>query len=152
MAIVVNTIAIAGGLEPVFDLVTTARLWPQWHPATVAVGGVTERPFLLGDVIRERGQAAGLPFVLAWIVVEHARPQRIVIESHEPPARIAYTFRQHASAVEFTRELEYDPAVFRATVPDAAELQRGMHAQSQQALEQLKKLVEGILRKEQEAI
>ena len=41
---VVNTVAIAGAPAAVCDLITTARFWPQWHPATTAVGGVTERP------------------------------------------------------------------------------------------------------------
>ena len=39
MAAVVNTIKIGGPAEAVFDLVTTARFWPEWHPATRAVGG-----------------------------------------------------------------------------------------------------------------
>ena len=41
MAAVVNTIKIGGPAEAVFDLVTTARFWPEWHPATRAVGGLT---------------------------------------------------------------------------------------------------------------
>ena len=54
MATLTTTIQIHGALAPVFDLVTTTRFWPQWHPATIGVGGVTERPFQLGDKIRER--------------------------------------------------------------------------------------------------
>jgi len=33
----------------VFDLVTTAELWPQWAVLARAMAGVTERPFQLGD-------------------------------------------------------------------------------------------------------
>jgi hypothetical protein len=40
---VVNTVTINGTPKAVFDLITTARLWPQWHPATKGVGGVVER-------------------------------------------------------------------------------------------------------------
>src|SRR5262249_55217918 len=54
MALIVNIITITGPAEAVFDLVTTARYWPRWHPATLAVGGVTQRPFGLGDRIHER--------------------------------------------------------------------------------------------------
>jgi len=43
-----NQVTIGGPPERVFDLVTTARYWPDWHPATLAVGGVTERPMALG--------------------------------------------------------------------------------------------------------
>src|SRR4051812_22779108 len=49
MALIVTTVPILGPAEAVFDLVTTARFWPDWQPATLAVGGVTERPFGPGD-------------------------------------------------------------------------------------------------------
>ena len=35
--------------EKVFDLVTTAELWPQWAVLAWAMAGVTERRFQLGD-------------------------------------------------------------------------------------------------------
>ena len=56
MAVVTTSIHIQGQANAVFDLMTTARFWPQLHPATTAVGGVTERPFQLGDVVHERAQ------------------------------------------------------------------------------------------------
>jgi hypothetical protein len=59
MAQVINVIQINGAIEPVFDLATITRFWPQWHPATTGVGGVTERPVLLGDKIRERAVIGG---------------------------------------------------------------------------------------------
>ena len=52
---VTSQISIRGSIAHVFDLATTAGLWPQWHPATLAVDGVTERPMALGDAIIERG-------------------------------------------------------------------------------------------------
>jgi hypothetical protein len=55
----VNTVTINGTSKAVFDLITTARLWPQWHPATKGVGGVVERPYGLGDLIHERGSNRG---------------------------------------------------------------------------------------------
>ncbi len=90
---VLNRVRIEGALEPVFDIVTTARFWPRWHPASEGVGGVTERPFLLGDFIDERGKISGVPFRVRWRVVEHARPSRVVLEAAAPPARITYAFR-----------------------------------------------------------
>jgi Polyketide cyclase / dehydrase and lipid transport len=49
MTAIINTVTIKVPPKAVFDLITTARLWPQWHPATKAVGGVVERPYGLGD-------------------------------------------------------------------------------------------------------
>jgi uncharacterized protein YndB with AHSA1/START domain len=39
MTAVVNTVTITGTPKAVFDLITTARLWLQWHPATKGVEG-----------------------------------------------------------------------------------------------------------------
>src|SRR3989304_10574616 len=69
-----NTVTIRGAPKAVFDLITTARLWPQWHPATKAVGGVVERPYGLGDLIHERGRIGDKDFETTWKVVEHRRP------------------------------------------------------------------------------
>ena len=55
---VVNQVRIHGPIEQVFDNVITTRLWPRWHPATISVGGVTERPIALGDIIRERARGS----------------------------------------------------------------------------------------------
>ncbi len=148
MSCVINTVTIAGEVEPVFDLVTTARFWPQWHPATEAVGGVTQRPYRLADSIWERGKIAGLQFHITWKVIEYARPQRVFLECQTPPARIGYLFRGRSGITEFQREVIYEPAVFTGVFADSAELDRFMYSQSQTALERLKKLVEEILRQE----
>jgi uncharacterized protein YndB with AHSA1/START domain len=145
---VVNTVIIAGSAAAVFDLATTARFWPQWHPASHTVGGVTQRPYQLGDLIHERGEVAGIPFQVTWKVEAHARPSRAVLRAETPPARIIYTFEGRSGATEFRRELEYDPATFRAGAPDPDALVRLMHTQSEEALRRLKELVEKTLREE----
>lgn len=148
VASVINTVTIGGAAAPVFDLVTTARFWPQWHPASQAVGGVTQRPFQLGDLVHERGQIARIDFQVTWKVVEHVRPTRIVLQCDTPPARITYDFRARDAGTEFRRELEYDPPTFRATGPEEGKMADLMHAQSEEALGRLKALVEKILREE----
>jgi hypothetical protein len=145
---VVNTITVAGAPGAVFDLVTTARWWPWWHPATRAVGGVTERPYGLGDRIQERGQIGNRDFQVIWTVVEHVRPSRVVLRTDQPPAQITYTLQALNGATVFTRELKY-AVDHPAAMPSAAtELDRLMRAQSEQAVNQLKKLVETVLRAE----
>jgi uncharacterized protein YndB with AHSA1/START domain len=151
MASVVNTIVIDGPAAAVFDLSTTARFWPRWHPATRSVGGVTERPYQLGDAVCERGEAAGVAFQVAWTVAEHSRPSRVVLHSETPPARITYVLRPAgggAVGTEFRRVLEYDPAVFASGLADAPELERYMYDQSQEALVRLKALIEQVLGRE----
>jgi uncharacterized protein YndB with AHSA1/START domain len=146
--VIVNTIPIVGPPEAVFDLVTTARFWPQWHPATQAVGGVTERPYQLGSHIHERGRIGNRDFQVTWTVVEHVRPSRVVLRTERPPAQITYTFQARDGTTVFTRELQYqvdNPAAVSAT-PNA--LDRLMREQSAQAVHQLQGLVEQILRAE----
>lgn len=146
-----NSIRIEGPAEAVFDLVTTARFWPQWHPATRDVGGVTERPYLLGDTVHERGNIGGAAFSVAWKVIEHIRPRRIALHCIAPIATIIYTFEADGRAVQFTRELEYDSAVFAEVAPDGAAVRALMNRQSELALQRLRELVERILQREQGA-
>jgi uncharacterized protein YndB with AHSA1/START domain len=147
MALIVNIITITGPAEAVFDLVTTARFWPRWHPATLAVGGVTQRPFGLGDRIHERVRFGEVVTEGAWEVVEHARPRRSVLRIDRPFVQIAYTFRPEGEATELLRELEYEAGLAGAW-PDPGGFDRLMREQSEEALGRLKGLVEAILDEE----
>lgn len=144
MTSVVNTVTINGSSKAVFDLITTARLWPQWHPATKGVGGVVERPYGLGDLIHERGRIGDKDFETTWKVVEHVRPSKIVLQSQKAPTRITYTFTAGKGTTVFTRKLEYKAEVFASV----KELEKVMREQSEQGVTQLKVLVEKILSEE----
>ena len=141
---VTNTVTIKGPPKAVFDLITTARLWPQWHPATKAVGGVVERPYGLGDLIHERGQIGSADFETTWKVVEHVRPSKIVLQSQKAPTRITYTFAAGKGTTVFTRKLEYQGENFASV----KELEKVMPDQSEGGVNQLKALVEKILSEE----
>ena len=148
MSSVVTTVWIDGPIEPIFDLVTTTRFWPQWHPATIEVGGVTERPVLSGDVVRERAQIGAKVYEGNWTVVEHQRPSRVVLRGESGRVQITYLFQAHGTATEFRRVLEYRAEDFGAGVDDPEALQKLMHQQSEEALHKLKQLVESILKEE----
>lgn len=145
---VVTSVTIDGAPEAVFDLVTTARFWPQWHPATRAVGGVTERPFRLDDRIYEAGRIGEQNFQTSWKVVEHIRSSRIVLQSETSNTRITYTFRARDGGTAFTRELAYNLENFAAVARAPAAAEALMRSQSEQAVKQLKAMVEKILREE----
>jgi uncharacterized protein YndB with AHSA1/START domain len=143
-----NSVSIAGPLEPVFDLVTSARYWSKWHPASKEVRGVTERPYRLGDVIHERVNFGGKDIVATWKVVEHKRPHRIVLQSQNYATRIVYTFEPKGELVQFRRDLQYDEAELAKLVPNVGEVRKQMHNQSEEGLKRLKDLVETIVRAE----
>jgi uncharacterized protein YndB with AHSA1/START domain len=148
-ASVVNTVTIEGPTEAVFDLVTTARFWPQWHPATTGVSGVTQRPYRLGDRINERGRIGKGDFDVVWKVAEYVRPRRVVLQSERSPVQISYSFNSRGAGTEFTRELRYRVADLKTIASDPNEVIRLMRVQSEQAVNQLKELVEKILREEE---
>lgn len=145
MKTITNRITITGDLAAIFDLVTTTRLWTAWHPATTGVGGVTQRPFQMGDQIRERAKIGARLHEGTWTVVEHARPHHAVLRMESGRIYITYTCQPQEGSVEFARTLAYYPEDFAASIPDPAQLEKLMLLQSEQALQKLKMLVEQIL-------
>jgi hypothetical protein len=145
MARVVSQISIDGPLERVFDLVTTTRYWPEWHPATLEVGGVTERPLALGDVVRERARLGAHVHEGEWTVVEHVRPRRLVLDIGAGRIAIRYTFAAVGDTTIFRRELEFRPDDFLGGNADPAAVEAFMQQQSDQGLQKLKALVERLL-------
>ena len=145
MNTITNQIEITGDANAIFDLVTTTRFWPAWHPATTGVGGVTQRPFQVGDQIRERAQIGVQVHEGTWTVIAHERPHRAVLRMASGRLHITYTFQPMASGVEFTRALAYYPEDFAASVPNPAQLEQLMFMQSEQALQKLKGIVEQTL-------
>lgn len=148
MAKVVNQIDIVGPIDRVFDVVTTPRYWLQWHPATIGVGGVTERPVALGDIIHERAQIGGGVYEGDWTVAEHQRPSRVVLQVDGGRIQITYAFAADGQATTFRRELEFRPEDFIGSAADPTALEALMHRQSEEGLQKLKPLVEGLLARE----
>ncbi|MEZ4863667.1 MAG: SRPBCC family protein [Caldilineaceae bacterium] len=145
MTTITNHTHILGPAAAVFDLVTTLRFWPAWHPATTGVGGVTQRPFQLGDKLLERAQIGARSHEGIWTVVAHERPHRATLRMGNGRLQISYTFTPNGNGVDFARTLEYQPADFAASIPDPDQLASYMFTQSEQALARLKALVEEIL-------
>lgn len=148
MKTITNRINITGNGAAIFDLVTTTRFWTAWHPATTGVGCVTQRPFQLGDKIRERAQIGARVHEGTWTVIAHERPVRTVLRMESGRIHITYTFQPNDTGVTFARTLDYYPDDFAASVPDPALLEKLMFTQSEQALQKLKGLVERILAEE----
>ncbi len=145
---VTKSILIRGNAERIFDMVTTAKYWPQWHPATVGVSGAIEQPMQRGDKIRERARIAGVEAEGDWTVADLERPTRVVLKmagTRLGDLQIAYRFAPRGEDVEFTRELEFDSSKLPAMIP-ASLVERQMDSDSEQALKRLKDLVERILR------
>jgi Polyketide cyclase / dehydrase and lipid transport len=120
----------------VFDLVTTASFWPQWHPATRGVEGDIDHPALLGDRIIEHVTIAGIEGSGTWTVVEHERPRRAALETDLSVGRlrISYQLSTVDGGTRFQRDLEFPEL--------GPQVGAAMRAQSAQGIASLAELVE----------
>ncbi|MEU6371541.1 SRPBCC family protein [Streptomyces sp. NPDC046909] len=94
---------INGSPEQVFDIITQARFWPQWHILTRAVTGTVQRPFLPGDEFTEFIRTAEGSRELTWRVAEYERAKHVTIELVPGPGSISYTFEQVPEGTLFRR-------------------------------------------------
>ncbi len=137
--LVSNEIVVARPLEAVFDAATTAKYWPQWHPATLGVDGQIDRPARLGDVIIERVQLGERPGQGAWTVVQDERPHRLALEANVSLGHLSITYTAEATSdgTRFRRDLEY---------PDLGpQMEEIMRVQSAVGMENLKALLERLI-------
>ncbi len=120
----------------VFDVVTTARFWTEWHPATRGVEGDVDHPARLGDHIVEHVTIAGIEGTGTWTVVEHDRPHHLALETELAVGRlrISYQLAAVAGGTRFQRDLDF---------PDLGpQIAAVMDAQSQAGVASLAQLVE----------
>jgi uncharacterized protein YndB with AHSA1/START domain len=145
MSRTINTVHIARPLAVVFDYATTPKHWPQYHPNSLGVSGVTERPVQLGDVTRERASLMGREIEGDWKVVEHAPPQKVVwdIQSADGQSsmRLMYAFEEKDGGTQFTRDLEFHVAAIAGT-PLEEVFANYMRGESEKAVQNLKKVME----------
>jgi hypothetical protein len=120
----------------VFDVVTTARYWTEWHPATRGVEGDVDHPARLGDRIVEHVVIAGIEGTGTWTVVEHDRPHHLALETELAVGRlrISYQLAAVADGTRFQRDLD-----FPELSPQVAAV---MDAQSRAGVASLARLVE----------
>ncbi|HXP21281.1 MAG TPA: SRPBCC family protein [Streptosporangiaceae bacterium] len=124
-------------IDAVFDVVTTARFWPQWHPATRGVEGDIDHPARLGDQIIEHVTIAGIEGSGTWTVVVHDRPHRLVLQADLSVGRLRISYHLVAvdgGATRFQRDLEFPEL--------GPQVSAAMDAQSAEGLVRLAGLVE----------
>ncbi len=121
----------------VFEIVTTARYWPDWHPATRAVDGDIGRPAQLGDKITEHATIAGVDGSGTWTVTEYDPPNHLALETNLAVGhlRISYHLATNPDGTtSFRRDLDF---------PDLGQhINSVMQAQSAAGTASLARLVE----------
>jgi hypothetical protein len=128
---------VARPVQAVFDVVTTVRLWPQWHPATRSVEGDIDHPARLGDRVTEHVTIAGIEGSGTWTVTEYDPPRHLALEASLPfgHLRISYWLDvAGGGGTLFRRDLDF---------PDLGpHIGAVMEAQSAQGVANLALLVE----------
>jgi uncharacterized protein YndB with AHSA1/START domain len=122
-------------IDAVFDVVTTARFWTEWHPATRGVEGDVDHPARLGDRIIEHVTIAGIEGSGTWTVVEYDRPHQLALETDLAVGhlRIAYQLTTVDGGTRFQRDLDFPEL--------GPQVNAAMEAQSAEGITSLGQLV-----------
>lgn len=131
--------------EAAFSFATHAALWPKWHPATAGVSNVADRPLVTGDTVTEAIRAGSRRLSATWRVLACDAPSMWVIATHtdEGDARIVYEIAPEGNLCRFQRTLDYRSRRWPWTLLDANLTRWALERQSQRALENLKRVLEG---------
>lgn len=114
-------------IQEVFAVISTARFWPDWHPATRAVEGDIDHPARLGDKITEYVTIAGIEGSGVWTVTEHDAPHGMALEADLPfgHLRIAYDLTETPDGgTRLRRDLDFPdlgPRIYGAMESQSAE-------------------------------
>jgi len=130
----------------VFEFATNASLWSHWHPATDAVSNTPLRPLGAGEQVTETIRFAGRSFPATWTVLACEPPALWVIATSTPrgDARIVYELRADSPTLtRFFRTLAYRSARWPWTMLDASLIRRALGRQSDHAVANLKRVLEG---------
>jgi uncharacterized protein YndB with AHSA1/START domain len=154
MTRIYTTTFINKPVEEVFDYVTSPGSWPQWHPSSLGVSGVTDRSMQVGEQCTEEFEVAGRKGSAVWMTRERQAPNRWVIDgkiigSQHGGGRVTYTLTPQAGGTFFEREFVYPTASLLFKLLDLVIIRRRVRAESEEAMRRLKKALEQKASKEE---
>jgi uncharacterized protein YndB with AHSA1/START domain len=136
-------IAIDRSPAHVFAYATTPALWQTWHPATVAVRNVPDRPLVVGETAREVIDMAGRSDEALWTVTQCEPPRlwQIATETAKGVARITYQVDARGDGCLFRRTLEFRSKGWPWPLFDATLTRLFLVVQSRRALRNLQRVL-----------
>lgn len=129
----------------VFDFVTNASLWGNWHPATESVVAPL-RPLTVGEQALESIRVGRRRFAATWTVLACEPPGLWVIAASPPEgdARIVYELRPDGESLTRSfRTLAWCSRHWPWTMLDANLTRATLLRQSDRAMQNLKRALEG---------
>jgi hypothetical protein len=144
LATIESFVLIGRPAVAVFEFVTNASLWSHWHPATVSVLAAA-RPLTAGEQMTETIRAGRRMFTATWTVLACESPSLWVIAASPPggDARIVYELRGEGELTRFFRTLSYRSRRWPWTWFDRNLTRSMLTRQSERALTNLKRVLEG---------
>jgi uncharacterized protein YndB with AHSA1/START domain len=143
--LIANSAVIARPPDAVFAYVTTPANWPKWHPSSLAVSGAADHSLVPGEQVTEDFLVAGRKGRAVW-TVQKRDPSRIWIIEGDVDGRkaglITYTLTPVAEGTRFEREFVYDSPNLLFAVLNRISLRSHVEAESTQAVQNLKRLLE----------
>jgi hypothetical protein len=127
--------------------VTNASLWHYWHPATASVSDTPPRPLVAGEQVTESIRSGGRRFSARWTVLACEPPALWVIATTtaQGESRIVYELRSDpGDLTRFFRTLAYRSLHWPWTMFDRNLTRSVLLRQSERALANLKRVLEGV--------
>ena len=148
-----HSIIIERPIEEVFDLITTVKYWPEWHPSSLESWGQIETPAKLGDEATERVKIGAVGGEITWVVSQYNRPWLWEITATEiklplmskGTTKIVYDLAQSEKGVLFVRTHHYQMPSALTRVYDRLRFHRKLDTDSGHGIVRIKEMVEKIL-------
>jgi uncharacterized protein YndB with AHSA1/START domain len=131
--------------EQVYNYVTTPGTWPKWHPSSLKVTGAIDHSLALGEQVAEDFLVAGRRGRVVWTVREREAPRRWLIQAEVEGGgggTVAYTLTPDGDATLFEREFIYRTPGPLFKLLDVLYMRRRIEGESEQALRNLKRVLE----------
>ncbi|MCE4058763.1 SRPBCC family protein [Pandoraea sputorum] len=144
---VVTVVTLRAPPQAVYDYVTTPANWPKWHPASLAVQGMTDHPLTVGEEVAEEFRLAGRHGILHWKVVEAKPPFEWRIEgevNRRPSGAVRYTLTPDGTGTRFKRDFMYRTPNLLFLILDPIFIGPRMRAESAQGAKQLEQMFEAL--------
>ncbi|BCF91140.1 SRPBCC family protein [Paraburkholderia largidicola] len=145
---IVTVMPIERDNTAVFDYVTTPAHWPAWHPSSLSVSGATDHSLGIGEQTTEEFRVAGRRGEVVWTVVERKRPEKWTIDgtiAGRPAGTVSYALTSNTNGkdgTQFERTFTYRSPTLWFALLNAALLRAKIQAESDEAVERLKDVLE----------
>ena len=142
-----NAIVIERPPGAVFTYVTTPGNWPKWHPASMAVSGVTDHSLAAGEKVTEDFVVAGHAGRVVWTVVKRDPPRQWVIEGDVDGRKagvITYSLTPVAEGTRFERTFVYPSPNLLFAIINRISIRSKVEQESDRAVRNLKRVLESL--------